>query len=1222
MAVNRNRVRELLRAFDFSTLFTEELGWEHYAAVHEVNVGEHKFALEAVAEKRGMVVFTCRSAGCQPANLPDYNLRKRLDREVAKLHHEHVLIFVDEAQTVQVWQWVRREAGKPAAFREHRYDSTQSGEALIQKLDSLVFALEEEEQLTLFDVTSRTRSGFDVDRVTRRFYDRFKAEHAAFLKFLKGIPDEEHQRWYASVMLNRLMFIYFIQKKGFLDGDEGYLRHRLNTSKQQGKDRYFRGFLSPLFFEGFAKKADQRSAQTNQLLGSVPYLNGGLFQPHEIEKAHGDDIQIADAAFERLYGFFEEWHWHLDDRPLHNDKEINPDVLGYIFEKYINQKQMGAYYTKEDITEYISKNTVIPFLLDAARERCKVAFDGGSHRSDRSDQSDQSDANSTVWRLLADNPDRYLYDAVKLGVVDGRGNVLPESALPDFVQRGMHDPKERMFDRRYNLTEANLCDDAGNRLTLPTETWREYVERRKRCLELRGKLVAGEVREVNDLITYNLNLRQFAQDVIENCEGPDLLQAVWKAVQSVTVLDPTCGSGAFLFAALNILEALYEACLDRMEAFLREWGDEGRKRHPNYHKGFTAVLDRVADHPSRRYFIFKSIMVNNLYGVDLMDEAVEICKLRLFLKLVAQVDTADRIEPLPDIDFNIRAGNTLVGYATYQDVEKAVTGFAPANAKGDEHGKFDFDDAMGKIEAKAEDVEAHFALFRDQQTELGGEVTPADKEQLRQSLKELDDELNRYLATEYGVAVPPAPTGQHDSPGKLSLTAANRPSSRRDGRRVAQVFKPGDQDTANHHQVLKGRLNAKRSDDQSSLRDSDEVAAAEDPGMNALGYCQASLQDGKDGAYANWLTSHKPFHWFVEFHQIMKAGGFDVVIGNPPYVEAHKVRGYWALGFQTGQCGNLYALCVERGAILLAAHGRFGMIVPLSGFSTARMDAYQDLVWGSGRHLHISFFSGDAHPSVLFEGVNYRLCIVIASPRGAGAHLTAYTRWYASERPFLFPRLNYAQSDFREGFLRFAKLGSAEASRVLAKMRSAGGPLGSRVLPGGSGHRINYHRSPVFWIRSMDFEPHFSSATKARSTDHLKDLWFASEVDAKRCGAILNSTLFYFWFTVQGNCRNVAGPDIDAFPIGDMDMPALAPAEAVFGRLMADLKHHSRTRVYNYAHSGRVEYQEFYPDRSKPILDQIDCLLAEHYGFTDEELDFIINYDLKYRMGRGGGEDE
>ena len=76
------------------------------------------------------------------------------------------------------------------------------------------------------------RAGFDVERVTKRFYERFKAEHAAFLKFLQGIPDEGMQRWYASVMLNRLMFIYFIQKKGFLDGDPDYLRTRLAASQR------------------------------------------------------------------------------------------------------------------------------------------------------------------------------------------------------------------------------------------------------------------------------------------------------------------------------------------------------------------------------------------------------------------------------------------------------------------------------------------------------------------------------------------------------------------------------------------------------------------------------------------------------------------------------------------------------------------------------------------------------------------------------------------------------------------------------------------------------------------------------------------------------------------------------------------------------------------------------------------------------------------------------
>ena len=113
------------------------------------------------------------------------------------------------------------------------------------------------------------------------------------------------------------------------------------------------------------------------MLGNIPYLNGGLFDVHELERPerYGKDIQIDDQAFEKVFNYFDQYQWHLDERPLKNDKEINPDVLGYIFEKYINQKQMGAYYTKEDITEYISKNTVIPFLFDAAKAKCKVAFE-------------------------------------------------------------------------------------------------------------------------------------------------------------------------------------------------------------------------------------------------------------------------------------------------------------------------------------------------------------------------------------------------------------------------------------------------------------------------------------------------------------------------------------------------------------------------------------------------------------------------------------------------------------------------------------------------------------------------------------------------------------------------------------------------------------------------------------------------------------------------------
>src|SRR5437870_1422385 len=154
-----------------------------------------------------------------------------------------------------------------------------------------------------------------------------------------------------------------------------------------------------------------------------------------------------------------------------------------------------------------------------------------------------------------------------------------------------------------------------------------------------------------------------------------------------------------------------------MQAFVDDLDRSGEKHSPEKYKDFRLTLNEMNDkarHPSPRYFILKSIIINNLFGVDIMEEATEICKLRLFLKLVAQVERDEQIEPLPDIDFNIRAGNTLVGYATYDDVKNVVGG------------RLDFEDAMSAIEEKAQDVDRLFALFRQQQTELGGPVTAED----------------------------------------------------------------------------------------------------------------------------------------------------------------------------------------------------------------------------------------------------------------------------------------------------------------------------------------------------------------------------------------------------------------------------------------------------------------------------------------------------------------
>ena len=190
--------------------------------------------------------------------------------------------------------------------------------------------------------------------MTKRFYTEFQEQHLAFLKLIEGIRSERDRHWYASALLNRLMFIYFLQQKYFLDnGNINYLQHKLTESKQEfGADKYFQVFLKALFFEGFAKPENERSDDARKLLGNIKYLNGGLFLPHMIESNY-KNIHVPDKAFENILELFGSYSWNLNDIPGGKDDEINPDVLGYIFEKYINHKAFGAYYTRPEITEFL-----------------------------------------------------------------------------------------------------------------------------------------------------------------------------------------------------------------------------------------------------------------------------------------------------------------------------------------------------------------------------------------------------------------------------------------------------------------------------------------------------------------------------------------------------------------------------------------------------------------------------------------------------------------------------------------------------------------------------------------------------------------------------------------------------------------------------------------------------------------------------------------------------
>lgn len=529
MPIQFERTRDYLKQFDFSRLFVEELGWSQpiRKTPIEVEANESRFTGRHLAELAGAVVIEIES---DEGGIPNAKARAAVHKEIAKLHHENLLIFVDRERTQSLWYWVKRQNGKPFP-RDHLFCKGQPGDLFLGKLNQMVFDLADfdaEGNVSIVDVAKRLQSALDIERVTKKFFRDFQEEHDILLEHICGIADERQRRWYVSVLMNRLMFIYFLQKKppGFLDGGNlTYLRDKLTESKQRGKDRYYSEFLQLLFFEGFAKPEEKRSAKAKKLLGKIKFLNGGLFLPHSIEQTN-PKIAVPDRAFENLFDLFDRYTWHLDDTPGGKDDEINPDVLGYIFEKYINQKAFGAYYTRTEITEYLCERTIHRLILDAV--------------------------NASAG------------------------------------------PKVRNYQEL-----GDLLMDLDARL----------------CQRLLHEVLPG-----------------------------------------LSLLDPACGSGAFLVAAMKTLINVYAAVIGRIK-FLN---------HRNL-KSWLADVEK--NHPSVGYFTKKRIITDNLFGVDVMEEATEIARLRLFLALVASAQSVDDLEPLPNIDFNILAGNSLIGLMRVKDAD-------------------------------------------------------------------------------------------------------------------------------------------------------------------------------------------------------------------------------------------------------------------------------------------------------------------------------------------------------------------------------------------------------------------------------------------------------------------------------------------------------------------------------------------------------------------------
>jgi len=655
-------------------------------------------------------------------------------------------------------------------MHEHRVGRVNP--ALDQRLQLVSIDIEEEP--TVVDLLRRLRSAFDAEKVTKSFYDKFLTKQQDLVAALKGLRDEGDREWYSALLMNRLMFVYFMQRKGFMDGDLNYLRTRLaGVQELLGKGHFydfFKDFLLPLFHEGLGSPArDVQDRRIFDLIGDVPYINGGIFAVHPLEETNA--ISVPDRMFVEIFDLFDAYQWHLDDRPSGDPNEINPDVLGYIFEQFINQKEQGAYYTKEDVTRFMTTSTLLPVFLDRL----------------------QTETGINPWLHVTADPDRYIWESLSYGM---------EHPLPP----GVEAERDELLRRSWN-------EQATDEHAHPGETWWEVVHRRDRYNALLRACKDGAINSVNAAVTANLDLESLAIDVIDHIDAPSDVVAVWRILSRLRIIDPTCGSGAFLFAALKVLQSLYTAVLDVAAVQAQRSNDPA----------LMDILVNVAAHPNQAYFVLKHATLANLYGVDLMHEAVEIARLRLFLKLVATIESRGDVEPLPDLDFNIKPGNVLVGAHSPEEIERHSDDLLSASV-------------VDQVLSEAAKISTEYHAFRSAQE------------------ADLLDEIKA------------------------------------------------------HRKALLALLTAVRS---------------------VVDKHYFEVQD-RGGDFDEWRLTHQPFHWFVEYPDVMIDGGFDVVIGNPPYVAKKKIKDYSYRGFRTDALPDIYAPCAERAAQITRPDGRFSLIIPIS----------------------------------------------------------------------------------------------------------------------------------------------------------------------------------------------------------------------------------------------------------------------------------------------------
>lgn len=344
----------------------------------------------------------------------------------------------------------------------------------------------------------------------------------------------------------------------------------------------------------------------------------------------------------------------------------------------------------------------------------------------------------------------------------------------------------------------------------------------------------------------------------------------------------------------------------------------------------------------------------------------------------------------------------------------------------------------------------------------------------------------------------------------------------------------------------------------------------------------------------------------------------DVVIGNPPFVRARAAAAPADLA--TRMVPNRSAWIVERALAAASPGARIGFVLPIS---TACTDAFAPAraAWDIAcDRIFTSHF--DTIPSSLFPGVVQRLSIFEGRRRDAGCSLPAqwwtsrYHRWTGKERATLLERVRHVRLPAQSVAGSLAKVGSATEVEILERIfeQPPAGRFFVHADPLATVNRFHYKRRWSYFLLFTDFVPGiWNGDGSERAPSEFKSVDVDRRLDARVLLAAYSSSLFWWYFSVFTDNRNVNRRDLAAFPFPDL-APEHAGRLADLGdELMCALRACAEVRTCTYRSIGTIRNTYFRQGATRPVLDRIDRELAAAYGLDDAQLDFVLGFERRFR---------